>query len=159
MTDGISFTSQVHNTETRSLVWEKGKPYVVVTTGGCYWWGIFCKLVLQHCRYCGSFLWKWRTITESFFGYIVSFLHEKSYWCEFLVWSWILVKKRTLTFPVISRVAIGAFSKKTSTPPSLQVTTDEEPVTLVWLNHLFRLCCYSNGENITNYSSHIKAIA
>ena len=30
MTDGISFTSQVHNTETRSLVWEKGKPYVVV---------------------------------------------------------------------------------------------------------------------------------
>lgn len=64
MTDDISFTSQVHNTETRSLVWEKGKPYVVVTTGGCYW------------------------------------------------------------------VAIGAFSKKTSTPPSLQVTIDEEPVPL-----------------------------
>ena len=37
MTDDISFTSQVYNTETRSLVWEKGKPYVVVTTGGCYW--------------------------------------------------------------------------------------------------------------------------
>ena len=44
-------------------------------------------------------------------------------------------EKRTLTFPVISRVAIGAFSKKTSTPPSLQVTIDEEPVPLVWLNH------------------------
>ena len=42
-----------------------------------------------------------------------------------------LVKKHTLTFPVISRVAIGAFSKKTSTPPSLQVTIDEEPVPLV----------------------------
>ena len=40
-------------------------------------------------------------------------------------------EKRTLTFPVISRVAIGAFSKKTSTPPSLQVTIDEEPVPLV----------------------------
>ena len=37
MTDDISFTSQVHNTETRSLVWDKGKPYAVVTTGGCYW--------------------------------------------------------------------------------------------------------------------------
>jgi len=63
-TDDISFTSQIHNTESRSLVWEKGKPYVVVTSGGCYW------------------------------------------------------------------VAIGAFSKKTSTPPSLQVTIDEEPVPL-----------------------------
>ncbi|XP_068713733.1 uncharacterized protein [Montipora foliosa] len=63
-TDDISFTSQIHNTESRSLVWEKGKPYVVVTAGGCYW------------------------------------------------------------------VSIGAFSKKTSTPPSLQVTIDEEPVSL-----------------------------
>ncbi|KAJ7328614.1 hypothetical protein OS493_023883 [Desmophyllum pertusum] len=63
-TDDISFTSQIHNTESRSLVWEKGKPYVVVTAGGCYW------------------------------------------------------------------VAIGAFSKKTATPPSLQVTIDEEPVPL-----------------------------
>lgn len=63
-TDDISFNSQIHNTESRSLVWEKGKPYVVVTAGGCYW------------------------------------------------------------------VSIGAFSKKTSTPPSLQVTIDEEPVPL-----------------------------
>lgn len=63
-TDDISFTSQIHNTESRSLVWEKGKPYVVVTAGGCYW------------------------------------------------------------------VSIGAFSKKSSTPPSLQLTIDEEPVAL-----------------------------
>lgn len=63
-TDDISFNSQIHNTESRSLVWEKGKPYVVVTTGGCYW------------------------------------------------------------------LSVGAFSKKTTTPPSLQVTIDEEPVPL-----------------------------
>ncbi|XP_020626719.1 uncharacterized protein LOC110064057 [Orbicella faveolata] len=63
-TDDISFTSQIHNTESRSLVYEKGKAYVVVTAGGCYW------------------------------------------------------------------VSIGAFSKKTSTPPSLQVTIDEEAVPL-----------------------------
>lgn len=63
-TDDINFTSQVHNTESRSLVWEKGKSYVVITTGGCYW------------------------------------------------------------------LSVGAFSKKTTTPPSLQVTIDEEPVPL-----------------------------
>lgn len=63
-TDDINFTSQIHNTESRSLVWEKGKSYVVITTGGCYW------------------------------------------------------------------LSVGAFSKKTTTPPSLQVTIDEEPVPL-----------------------------
>ena len=35
--DDINFTSQIHNTESRSLVWEKGKPYVVIAAGGCYW--------------------------------------------------------------------------------------------------------------------------
>ncbi|XP_027055217.1 uncharacterized protein LOC113682261 isoform X1 [Pocillopora damicornis] len=63
-TDDINFTSQIHNTESRSLVWEKGKSYVVITTGGCYW------------------------------------------------------------------LSVGAFSRKTTTPPSLQVTIDEEPVPL-----------------------------
>ena len=48
MTDGISFTSQVHNTETRSLVWEKGKPYVVV---------LLVRNILQTCIAALSILW------------------------------------------------------------------------------------------------------
>lgn len=35
---------------------------------------------------------------------------------------------------IVFRVSIGAFSKKSSTPPSLQLTIDEEPVALVrWI--------------------------
>ena len=130
MTDDISFTSQVHNTETRSLVWEKGKPYVVVTTGGCYWRGIFCKLAALSILWVVSMEMKENNIIlfriHRFFssqkillmrisGLILDFGKET----------------HLITFPVVSRVAIGAFSKETSTPPSLQVTTDEEPVPLV----------------------------
>ena len=47
-------------------------------------------------RYCRSFLWKWMK-NNPFFAYIVSFLNEKSKWSGFLMWSWILVKKCTVS--------------------------------------------------------------
>ncbi|XP_020916597.1 uncharacterized protein LOC110253983 [Exaiptasia diaphana] len=33
----INFVGQLINTDSRTFVWEKNKPYIVITGAGCYW--------------------------------------------------------------------------------------------------------------------------
>ncbi|XP_031549638.1 uncharacterized protein LOC116287140 [Actinia tenebrosa] len=81
--DDISFVAQLINSEPRMFVWERNKPYVVVTTAGCYW------------------------------------------------------------------ITIGAFGLKSNSPPSLQVTVDEEPVSLF----------NSSGKSPTNHKISVTSSA
>ncbi|KXJ06508.1 hypothetical protein AC249_AIPGENE10127 [Exaiptasia diaphana] len=136
----INFVGQLINTDSRTFVWEKNKPYIVITGAGCYWWrwgGISSVYPKSHS--CGN---GHHAQDINFVGQLINTDSRTFVW------------EKNKPYIVITGagcywVKIGAFASKSSSPPSLQITIDEEPVALF----------NSSGKSPTSYKISVTSSA